>query len=99
MNNPSLGTSGLYDLVHVLAGRWPHWNPSGLEAFEAVDIDAQVFGRDPLSVERIYAANTTELVRRRMSMKAILYQIGCTFEQPKAAFMDLDHQRIFSPAY
>ena len=83
---------------HARANGRAHRYASRVKVVETEDVDAKVFGRDALAVERIDPARLAKVVGRRVGVKLVGGERRHVAEQAKRAFMHLHHQRVLAPA-
>jgi hypothetical protein len=76
----------------------PHWYARWVEAFQAENIDTEIFRRDTLPMERINAASPAKEVARGHGVKAVFAERVFASEQLELALVNLDHQRILAAA-
>jgi hypothetical protein len=81
---------------HRGTNRKPNIDSFGVEPVQAMDIDAQIVGCDALAMKRVNAADFAEEVTRGFGVELIFAQGVLARQQPKFAFMNLDHERVFA---
>lgn len=85
-------------LGHARANGRAHRYASWVKVIETEDVDAKVFGRDALAVERVDPTGFAKVVGRRVGVKLVGGDRRHVAEQAKRALMHLHHQRVLAPA-
>jgi hypothetical protein len=74
----------------------PNGDSFRVKSVQAKHIDTQIVGRHALAMKRVDAADFAKEVSRGFGVELVFGQCVLSRQQPKLAFVDLDHERVFA---